>query len=161
MQARAPDMKTAMRKDMQKQNPPRRQGGAALVVGLLLLMVITLLAIAGMNSATVEYVMAGNAQYHQYAFQAAETGIQQAIAYGQFVPGAVASPPVTVAVNANDSFNVTFSSDLNGAPQTFIWGSSINKFTGYDFTITSVGTSARNAQTQHTQGIFQLAPGSP
>jgi hypothetical protein len=51
---------------------PQRQNGAALVVGLLLLMVLTLLAISGMNTASLELVMAGNTQYQQNAFQAAE-----------------------------------------------------------------------------------------
>src|SRR5256885_17038249 len=39
------------------------QRGAALVVALLLLLVITLLAVAGMNSAAVEFVMAGHQQH--------------------------------------------------------------------------------------------------
>ena len=54
----------------------RRQRGAALVVGMILLMVLTLLAISGMNTATLELQMAGNAQYSENAFQASETGIE-------------------------------------------------------------------------------------
>src|SRR2546430_12209777 len=65
-----------------------RQRGAALVVALLLLLVITLLAVAGMNSAAVEYIMAGNEQHRQNAFQAAETGIEQTIVTGGFIPAA-------------------------------------------------------------------------
>src|SRR5256714_15463264 len=65
-----------------------RQRGAALVVALLLLLVITLLAVAGMNSAAVEFVMAGNEQHRQNAFQAAETGIEQTIVTGGFLPTA-------------------------------------------------------------------------
>src|SRR4030095_13879685 len=57
----------------------RRQGGAALVVGMILLMVLTLLAISGMNSATLELQMAGNAQFSENAFQAAETGVEEAL----------------------------------------------------------------------------------
>ena len=41
----------------------RRQGGAALVVGLVLLMILTLLAISGMNTSTLELQMAGNFQF--------------------------------------------------------------------------------------------------
>ena len=66
----------------------RRQRGAALVVALLLLLVITLLAVAGMNAAAVEFVMAGNEQHRQTAFQAAETGIEQTIVTGGFIPDA-------------------------------------------------------------------------
>jgi type IV pilus assembly protein PilX len=53
------------------------QRGAALVVGLLLLLVLTLLAISGMNTSTLELVMAGNTQFYQNAFQASETGIER------------------------------------------------------------------------------------
>jgi Tfp pilus assembly protein PilX len=140
----------------------RRQSGAALVVGLLLLAVITLLAIAGMNSSTVELIMAGNTQYHQKAFQASETGIEQTIATAPYVPG---GPSVTttaaVAGSAPDQYTATLTSDLNGAPQPAIWGNSWNSFSTYDFTIASVGNSARNAVTTHNQGIAILAPSSP
>src|SRR2546430_17058244 len=69
------------------------QRGAALVVALLLLLVITLLAVAGMNSAAVEFVMAGNEQHRQNAFQAAETGIEQTIVTGGFLPPAARAGP--------------------------------------------------------------------
>src|SRR6185369_6632519 len=59
----------------------RRQRGAALVVGLLLLVVITLLAIGGMNSASVELVLAGNTQRQALAFQASEVGIENTLAF--------------------------------------------------------------------------------
>ena len=62
----------------------RRQRGAALVVGLILLAVLTLLAVAGMNSASLELVMAGNMQTQEKAFQTAEAGIEQAMAIGLF-----------------------------------------------------------------------------
>src|SRR6185369_13476903 len=69
----------------------RRQRGAALVIGLLLLAVITLLAIGGMNSASLELVLAGNTQRQARAFQASEVGIQRTVAYvlrpGKFIPG--------------------------------------------------------------------------
>ena len=55
------------------------QSGAALVVGLILLLVLTILAISGMTTASLELQMAGNEQYQERAFQAAEAGIEQAI----------------------------------------------------------------------------------
>jgi hypothetical protein len=77
------------------------QQGAALVVGLLLLVVITVLAISGMNTATTELAMARNDQNYENAFQAAETGLETALAQGQFndVAGAVA---VTTTINSYD-----------------------------------------------------------
>jgi hypothetical protein len=62
-----------------------KQQGAVLVISLLLLVVITTLAISGMNTATTELAMARNDQNYEYAFQAAETGLEQAIAQGTFV----------------------------------------------------------------------------
>ncbi len=62
----------------------QRQNGAALVVGLVLLVVITVLAISGMNTATTELAMARNDQNYENAFQAAETGLENALAQGTF-----------------------------------------------------------------------------
>lgn len=62
----------------------KRQDGAALVVGLVLLVVITVLAISGMNTATTELAMARNDQNYENAFQAAETGLENALSQGRF-----------------------------------------------------------------------------
>jgi hypothetical protein len=65
------------------------QRGAALIVGLILLMVLTVLGVSGMNTATLELTMTSNAQFHQDAFQSAETGIDIAIERRAFntIPG--------------------------------------------------------------------------
>ncbi|PZN33189.1 MAG: pilus assembly protein PilX, partial [Proteobacteria bacterium] len=55
---------------------------------MLLLLVLTLLAISGMNTASLELVMAGNTQYRQNAFQAAENGIERSLQEAAFNPGA-------------------------------------------------------------------------
>ena len=140
----------------------RRQRGAALVVALLLLLVITLLAVAGMNSAAVELIMAGNEQYRQNGFQAAETGIEQTIITGGFIPAAADEVHNNVAVpgSSTDTYSTTLHSDLAGAAQPAVWGNSWNSFSTYDFTVTSTGTSVRNAQSTHSQGIAVLAPAS-
>jgi len=61
---------------------PAGQQGAALVVGLLLLLVLTILAISGMTTASLEMLMAGNEQYQERAFQAADSAVERAIAAG-------------------------------------------------------------------------------
>lgn len=144
----------------------RRERGAALVVALLLLLVITLLAVTGMNSAAVELIMAGNEQHRQNAFQAAETGIEQTIVTGGFVPAAADEVQNNVAVpgSSTDTYSTTLHSDLGGAAQPAVWGNSWNSFSTYSFTITStgsfLGTSVRSAQSTHSQGIAVLAPAS-
>jgi type IV pilus assembly protein PilX len=63
-------------------NGPRRQSGAALVIGLILLLIITVFAISGMATAALELLMAGNEQYQERAFQAADAGVERAVLSG-------------------------------------------------------------------------------
>lgn len=138
-----------------------RQRGAALVVGLMLLVVITLLAIGAMNSASVDLVMAGNTQYQQRAFQAAEMGIERTIVEGDFIPGPESVEvvdPIGVPGLAPDQFSTRLTSDLDGTEQPAIWGNSVDAFSTYHFQLTSTGESARSARTVHVQGVAVLAP---
>jgi type IV pilus assembly protein PilX len=142
----------------------RRQRGAALVIGLLLLTVITLLAIAGMNSASVELILAGNTQVQAKAFQAAEQGIEQQMVAGKFIPGGTVASNGSASgstTEASTTFSATMSSDLNGAPQPAIWGNDLTTFSTYHFQISSDGTSQRGTHTTHLQGVAVLAPSSP
>lgn len=146
----------------------RKQRGAALIVGLLLLLVLTLLAVAGMNSASLELVMAGNTQYYQNAFQAAETGIEQALVDGDFNPGAAPQPipdtdPPTRATIADteDTFAATITPQLGGAAQPAMWGSSWDSFSTFHFEIESNGRSHRGAQATNRQGVAIIAPQDP
>ena len=84
---------------MKHYSMPTNQDGAALVVGLILLVVITVLAVSGMNTATTELAMARNDQNYENAFQAAETGLEQAISQGLF--NTIAVTNMTQNINAN------------------------------------------------------------
>lgn len=132
--------------------PRARQGGAALVVGLILLLILTLLAISGMNTATTELIMAGNEQYQTKAFQAAETGIERAIAQGAFNPLAP-PPPLTQTLTDGDSFTAQVQPRGFGS---IVVGNSIGVFGGEYFDIQSTGNSVRNARSVHTQGVALL-----
>ena len=138
-----------------------RTRGVALVIALLLLTVLSLLAISGMNSAAVEFIMAGNDQFHENAFQASETGIQVAIAAAAFNPQ---SPPAVVAGpvpnSATDTYTANIVPQLGGAPQPGIWGSSWNSFSTYHFEIDSTGASLRTSTAFHAQGIAVVSPPS-
>jgi Tfp pilus assembly protein PilX len=143
-----------------------RSRGAALVVALVLLLALTVLAISSMNTASLELVMAGNTQYQQNAFQAAEAGIEQALRAGQFNPGsgperlpADASQTIPIpGTNNQDSFAATITSQLSGSPQPAMWGSSWNSFSTYHFEIESIGRSTRNAIARNYQGVAVIAP---
>jgi hypothetical protein len=65
-----------------------RQTGATLIVGLVLLLVLTVLAVSGMNTATMEVTMAGNTQFQQDAFQMAEDGIDVVIGRREYATDA-------------------------------------------------------------------------
>lgn len=140
-----------------------RADGAALVIGLLLLMVLTLLAISGMNTATLELQMAGNAQYSQNAFQAAETGIEQAILSGTYdTTGTLTVPPTFVPSLTTDQFTTTTSfTPENGTTDVPEGGFSMgvgSGFSAYHFDITSTGTSSRNAVAVVTQSFYIVGP---
>lgn len=135
---------------------PARQRGAALVIGLILLAIITLLAIGGMNSATIELVMAGNEQYQQKAFQAASTGIEQALTTLATVPQDGTATEVTAAVpNADSGETYSVSSKYMGDDLN-VPGFSSGKFVGIHYQITSEGTSARGARSDQAQGAFVI-----
>lgn len=138
----------------------RKQRGAALVIGLLMLLILTMLAISGMNSASVEFIMAGNEQYHQNAFQAAETGIAQAVATGTYNPGIAATQTVAAPVvnSTTDTYSAVISRQLNGAPQSaMMWVGNLNTFSSYHFEIQSTGNSVRNGVATNTQGVVIIA----
>lgn len=144
----------------------RAQRGAALVVGMLLLLVLTLLAISGMNTASLELAMAGNMQYHENAFQAAEAGVEQALVLGNFNPGEPAQRlPETDGettpipdTDDRDSFFATITPQLGGAAQPAIWGASWDSFATFHFEVQSNGASARNAVATTVQGVAVIAP---
>lgn len=156
-----------------------RQQGAALVVGMVLLLVLTLLAISGMNTATLELQMAGNAQYAQNAFQIAETGIERAMLSGNYntgqdflldsSSGSVPDPDGDggdgdggdegdAADTPIDSFQAVMRHNPdNGTSDIPDGGFSMGVGTGfraYHFDVTSTGASARGARSTHVQSFY-------
>ena len=60
-------------------NPgPRHQSGAVLIVSMIILVVLTLLGVTAMNTSSMQEKIASNTQEQVHAFQAAETGLNQA-----------------------------------------------------------------------------------
>src|SRR5258706_1224485 len=140
------------------------QRGAVLVTSLVLLLVLTILAVAGINSVTMEYAMTGNEQFRANAFTAAEAGIEQSLAQGAFVPGAAAQTINAAMVNAPlDKYTAVIVPMLLGAPQNppLSLGASIGKISSYQFEITSTGQSVRSAQSVNVQGVAVIAPYDP
>ena len=137
------------------------QRGAALVIGLILLMVLTLLAISGMNSASLEFIMAGNEQYRANAFQSAEAGIEQSIVLGVFNPNAVVDETLNSLPADVNIWAVTVARQLGGAKLPAMWGNSWNSFSTYHFEVQSTGTAVRGAQALNRQGVAVISPWDP
>ena len=146
----------------------RRQGGAALVVGMILLMVLTLLAISGMNSATLELQMAGNAQFAENSFQASETGVEEALRDARLlgvttadVDPATVPKKTEVVAGTSDSFTIqTLHNPDNGVTKVPSGGFSMGVgkgFSAYHFDVTSTSASARSATQTHVQSFYVVA----
>lgn len=177
---------------LRMQSPPRsgvspqHQHGAALVVGLLLLLVLTILAISGMTTATLELQMAGNEQYQERAFQRADAGVEQAMAAGVFTtdPGVIAAQfDNPTSVDPTPKRGVDAGTDIDGcddadgnqiteceyfirfdqaAGVTPVPGGGYSLGTGlqaYHFVIETVGVAERGAQSEHTQSFYIIGPG--
>jgi hypothetical protein len=109
-----------------------------------------------MNTASTELIMAGNEQYRQRSFQAANAGMEVAVANLYKIPqtGAkVTAGPTDVTGLSPDQYTTTsqfMGEDLN------VPGYSAGKYVGYHYEVTSTGTSARNAQQIDTIGSFVI-----
>ncbi len=146
----------------------KRQQGAVLIIGLLLLVVITILAVSGMNTATTELAMARNDQTYENAFQAAETGLETALAQGNFntaVNVVVTPPPTTYEVI---SATVQFEDSTLVPDKAFSLGSG-SGIAAYHFIVTSQAeyrmdpgnVTDRDATATHTQAFYVVGPGGP
>jgi len=144
-----------------------KQQGAALVVGLVLLVVITVLAISGMNTATTELAMARNDMNYENAFQAAETGLEVALAQGLF--NTLAGSTVTQTINAHDSVSseIEFEDSSIVPDKAFSLGSG-SGVAAYHFLATATATSVRDpgsttdrdSSAIHTQAFYVVGPES-
>ena len=141
------------------------QQGAALVVGLILLMVITILSISGMNTATTELAMARNDQNYENAFQAAETGLEQALGQGAF--NTLAGSTVTIAINTHDEVTATIAfEEWTLVPDKAFSLGSGSGIAAHHFLATSTGTSSRapgsttdrDSAAVHTQAFYVVGP---
>mgnify|MGYP003526972516 CR=1 FL=1 len=86
--------------------------GAVLVMGILLLLTLTILAVSGLAAAVLELRMAGNVQYQERAFQAAEYAIEQALASPDLGTNYTYSSPKVVPASGaalTPSFSILFS----------------------------------------------------
>ena len=143
----------------------KSQQGAALVVGLLLLVVITVLAISGMNTATTELALARNDQAYENAFQAAETGLETALAQGQFATAGNTALTQTITSNQNISTTIQFEDTTLVPDRAFSLGVG-SGIAAYHFLATSQAefrrdpdnVTDRDSTATHTQAFYVVGP---
>ena len=145
-----------------------KQTGAALVVGLVLLVVITVLAVSTMNTATTELAMARNDQNYENAFQAAENGLEEALAQGTFsTVGGAATVNKTIGTNESVTATVLFEDSTIVPDKAFSLGVGTG-IAAYHFVATSTATSSivvgstndRDSTATHTQAFYVVGPGA-
>lgn len=157
-----------MKSTIQSIKHRNKQRGAVLVISLLLLVVITTLAISGMNTATTELAMARNDQNYEYAFQAAETGLENAMAQGSF-DTLVETDLGQNYINTNDEVvaKVRFEDSTLVPDRAFSLGVG-SGVAAYHFLATAEAkskrapgsTTDRDSSALHTQAFYVVGPES-
>ncbi|MFK8028746.1 MAG: PilX N-terminal domain-containing pilus assembly protein [Gammaproteobacteria bacterium] len=143
-----------MKLKTQRNIGPQKQQGAALVVGLILLLILTVFAVSGMSTATLELVLAGNTQFTENAFQASESAIE-----AEFIAGpATPTDPRTGNFTFNNGIEAT--TDVTYRANTFAEGYSISEYSADHYIITARGTSGKNAVNVNQQGFYIVVPGA-
>jgi len=138
------------------------QQGAALVVGLILLVVLTILAVSGVFTSTMELRMVRNTQSQERAFQATEVGIEDALANPVLSTSAPFNQGTTAVPNSPPDTYTYGLQYVGQAPLgTGMTGYSIGTaFQTYHFQVNSTGNGPDNAVAQHTQSFYVVGPGT-
>jgi type IV pilus assembly protein PilX len=142
---------------------PRRQQGAALVIGLILLVILTILAVSGVFTSTMELRMVGNTQNQERAFQAAEVAIEDALANPVLSTSTVFNQAeIAVPNSPGDTYSYRLQFVGQAPLGTGMTGYSIGtSFTTYHFQVDATGRNpASNATASHTQSFYVVGPGS-
>lgn len=135
-----------------------RERGAVLIVALVMLIVLTLLALASMNTTSLDEKMAANAQQSAEALQAAETGLTQAFNDpASLDPGATWAPGSVTIPGSGGSFSAQSRFLTWGSPPLgSLYGSSVVQAAHFD--IQSTGKSPAGAQVVIHGGVYQIGP---
>ena len=141
---------------------PRRQRGAALVIGLILLLVLTVLAVSGVFTSTMELRMVRNSQSQERSFQAAEVAIEDALANPVLSTSAVFNQATIAVPNVpGDTYSYRLSYVGNAPLGTGMTGYSIGtSFTTYHFQVDATGNGPDSAVSNHTQSFYVVGPGT-
>lgn len=135
----------------------QQQHGTALVMSMVILLILTILGIAAMGTASLEEKMSGNTQESTRAFEAAESGLTEALnTAGSLTLSGTSSNSFTYS-NMNATADVStqfiqFSSPKRGS------GYSNKNFQSANFDQSSTGKTGVGAKAVVHQGIAQIVP---
>ena len=148
---------------MKGMNCPSRasQSGAVLIVAMIILVILTLLGVTAMNTTSLQERIASNTQEQVHAFQAAETGLNQAfsdnLAYdisNTYTGGSTLTP--IVAGSGDSASYVPLFLGFSPPPPGSLY--SATSFQAAHFNFRATGNSATNLSIILNGGAYQIAP---
>lgn len=134
----------------------RHQRGMALIMSLVILMILTILGVTAMGTASLEEKMAGNTQEINKAFQAAESGLIQAL-----------NTAGSLDLNQETSNDFTYAASNSSASVTtkFVEFTPPKRGSGHgnnveaaNFDQGSTGSTGAGAKSVVHQGVAQIVP---
>jgi Tfp pilus assembly protein PilX len=141
-----------------------RTHGSALVVVLVLLSGLGALALAAAAAAMTSLALAGHQQMAQNAFEAAETGIVNALVdAAETRAGGTASAavlPEDATARAEWRTETREAAGPGSLPDGFSVGENAGTFAARHYFITSDASSGRGARVRLEQGFFIVVPAS-
>ncbi len=137
-----------------------RQSGAVLIVAMIILVILTLLGVSTMTSTSLQERIAANTQEKVHAFQAAETGLNQAFvdnsAYDISSTYTGGATPATFAGSADSASYVPMFLGFSPPPPGSLY--SATSFQAAHFNFRATGNSATNLSVVLNGGAYQIAP---
>ncbi len=138
----------------------RHQSGAVLIVAMIILVVLTMLGVTAMNTSSLQEKIASNTQEQVHAFQAAETGLNQAfadnLAYDISSTYSGGAAPTAFAGSADSASYMPTFLGFSPPPPGSLY--SATSFQAAHFNFRATGTSATNLSVVLNGGAYQLAP---
>ena len=135
----------------------RHQRGTALVMSMVILLILTILGITAMGTASLEEKMSGNTQESTRAFEAAESGLTEALN---------TSGSLALSGSSSNSFTYSLMNATADVRTQFIQYASPKRGSGYsnknfqsaNFDQGSTGKTGVGAKAVVHQGIGQIVP---
>ena len=135
----------------------RKQHGTALVMSMVILLILTILGIAAMGTASLEEKMSGNTQESTRAFEAAESGLMEALN----TPGSL-----VLSGSSDNSFNYSLMNATADVHTEWIQNTLPKRGQGYSaargqtahFDQNGTGKTGVGAKAVVHQGIAQVLP---